>query len=98
MHSENWVPIGYAGRTLNKTEAAYSIYKKEALVCVWGCERFKDILADRSFVLRTDNQALATILKSGNKNSHSEWWKLRLSQFDYTIENVRGTQNFPYVQ
>lgn len=93
MHNENWVPIGYAGRTLNKTEAAYSIYKKEALVCVWGCERFKDILADRPFVLRTDNQALATILKLGNKNSHTEWWKLRLSQFDYTIEHVRGTQD-----
>lgn len=93
MHNGSWVSIGYAGRTSNKTEAVYSIYKKEALACVWGCERFKDILADHPFVLRTDNQALATILKLGNKNSLFARWKLRLSQFDNTIEHVRGTQN-----
>lgn len=89
----NWVPIGYAGHTLNKTEAAYSIYKKETFAYVWGCERFNDILADHPFVLWTDNQALATILKLGNKNSLFARWKLRLSQLDYTIEHVRGKQN-----
>lgn len=60
-----------AHSTRQKQRTQYT--KKKALVCVWGCERFKDILADRPFVLRTDNQALATILKLGNKNSHSEW-------------------------
>lgn len=93
MHNGNWVPVAYASRTLNRTEVAYSIYKLEALACVWGCERFKDIIADHPFILRTDNQALATILKLGNKNSLFARWKLRLSQFDYTIEHVRGTQN-----
>lgn len=93
MHNGNWVPIGYAGRTLNKTEVAYSIYKKEALACVLGCKRFKNILADHPFVLRTDNQALATILKLGNKSSLCAVEELRLLQFDYTIEHVRGTRN-----
>lgn len=93
MVNDVWVPIAYASRTLNRTEASYSIYKKEALGCVWGCERFKDILSDHPFILRTDNEALSSVLKPSSKNSLFARWKLRLSQFDFKIEHVRSSQN-----
>lgn len=85
-----WVPIAYASRTLGRTEIGYSIYRKEVLACVWGCERFKDILSDHRFFLRSDNEALTQVLKPERKLGLYARWNLRLSQFDFVIEHVRG--------
>lgn len=88
-----WVPIACASRTLGRTEIGYSIYRKEALACVWGCERFKDILSDHPFILRSDNEALTQVLKPERKLGLYARWKLRLSQFDFVIERVRSSAN-----
>lgn len=53
------------------TEAAYSVYWKELLAWVWVCERFKDILADHSFILRSDSEAL-TINTSSQKSQKNQ--------------------------
>lgn len=93
MHDGIWVPIVYASRTLSATEAAYSVYRKEVLACVWGCERFKDILSDHPFILRSDNEALTQVLKTEKKIGQFAQWKLRLSEFQFEIEHLWSSAN-----
>lgn len=93
MHNGVWAPIAYASRTLSATEAAYSVYRKEVLGAVWGCERFKHILADHPFILRSDNEALTQVLKTERKIGQFARWKLRLSEFQFEIEHVRSSAN-----
>lgn len=87
------VPISYASRTLGRTEIGNSIYRKEVLACVWGCERFKDILSDHPFTLRSDNEALTQVIKPERKFGLYARWKLRLSQFDFVMEHERSSAN-----
>ncbi|GBM69456.1 Retrovirus-related Pol polyprotein from transposon 17.6 [Araneus ventricosus] len=41
--------IAYASRTLTPTESRYAQIGKEALVVVWGCEKFRDYLTGMHF-------------------------------------------------
>ena len=53
-----------ASRTLTETERKYSVGEREALACVWSCERWYTYLWARPFELRTDHSALTTLLSS----------------------------------
>lgn len=89
------VVIAYTSRALQKNEKAYSIYKRELLACLWGCEKYREFLLDRSFILRTDNQAITYLWKSDKTTGQLARWKLRLSEFPCVIEHARASQNIP---
>lgn len=89
------VVIAYTSRALQKNEQAYSIYKRELLACLWGCERYREFLLDKPFILRTDNQAITYLWKSDKTTGQLARWKLRLSEFPCEIEHARATQNIP---
>ncbi len=58
------VTIAYASKTLSKAERNYAPAEKEALTCIWACEKFSKFLLGREFKLWTDQHALKTLLKS----------------------------------
>ncbi|UYV66879.1 hypothetical protein LAZ67_4003208 [Cordylochernes scorpioides] len=54
--------VACASRTLSDAERKYSIVEKEALACVWACEKFRRWVWGLKFTLRTDQFSLTTLL------------------------------------
>lgn len=55
-------PIGFASRTLSKSEKGYSQIEKEAFACVFGVKRFHDYLhGHHFFILQTDHRPLLAL-------------------------------------
>ena len=92
--NNNWHPIAYASRFLNKNEQSYSINELELLAVVWSLEHFKYYLFGSHFTLQTDHQALLSALKNnrGNKRYQSRLtrWVDRLLPFHFKVEHIAG--------
>lgn len=89
-------PIAFASRSLTPTERKYSTGEKEALACVWACNKWYTYLWGRHFVLRTDHKALVTMLSTrgtGRQPMRIARWSAQLLQFDYTVEYKAGRDN-----
>lgn len=90
-------PVAFASRTLTETERKYSIVEKEALACVWATEKWRTYLWGRRFTLRTDHQALTTLLSTkgiGRAGMRVARWSARLLCFNYDIVYRPGSQNY----
>ncbi|UYV70981.1 K02A2.6-like, partial [Cordylochernes scorpioides] len=88
--------VACASRTLSDAERKYSIVEKEALACVWACEKFRRWVWGLKFTLRTDQYSLTTLLTTkGNDRAglRIARWSARLMNFDYNIEYKKGRDN-----
>ena len=89
-------PVAFASRSLTTAEQKYSVGEREALACVWACERWHMFLYGRHFTLRTDHQALTTLLTtagSGHKPLRIHRWSERLQQYNFTTLFTPGRDN-----
>lgn len=89
-------PIAFASRALSPTEQRYSVGEREALACLWACERWHLYLYGRAFTLRTDHQALTTLLATsgtGHKPLRLHRWADRLQQYNYCLQFTPGRDN-----
>jgi hypothetical protein len=86
-------PIGYASRTLTEAERRYSIYEREAMAVVFGCEKFRTFVEHEPFTIHTDNQAVSWLRKHGNQLGRVARWVMRLAPFKFDIVHVRGSDN-----
>ncbi|KAJ8362815.1 hypothetical protein SKAU_G00116460 [Synaphobranchus kaupii] len=89
--------VAFASRTLTPAERKYSTVEKEALGCVWAVEKWRTYLWGRRFTLRTDHQALTTLLTTkglGRAGMRIARWSARLLCFDYDVIYRPGAQNF----
>ncbi len=90
------VPIAFASRRLTKPERNYATNEREALGCVWACEHWDKYLLGRPFTLKTDHQALTTILQrhaTGKKAAKFDRYYERLKVFDFTPLYTKGREN-----
>ncbi|KAK7909818.1 hypothetical protein WMY93_014502 [Mugilogobius chulae] len=88
--------VAFASRSLSDAERKYSIVEKEALACVWAAEKWRTWLWGRKFLLRTDHQALTTLLTTKGNNRAGlriARWSARLLEFDYDVEYRSGSLN-----
>ena len=89
-------PVAFASRTLSMTERKYSTSEREALAAVFACEHWYMYLYGRKFTLRTDHQALKTLLSTSateHKPLRIYRWVDRLLQFDFQVEHISGSNN-----
>ena len=96
MQQGKEIPIAFFNRTLSSPERNYAANEKEALACVMALEHWEKLLLGRPFTLRTDHQALQTLLASPiSKRQSSKFlhWKERLAAFDYHVEYLPGPLN-----
>ncbi|UYV80837.1 hypothetical protein LAZ67_19001932 [Cordylochernes scorpioides] len=88
--------VACASRTLSDAERKYSIVEKEALACVWACEKFRRWVWGLKFTLRTNQSSLTTLLTTkGNDRAglRIARWSARFMNFDYNIEYKKGRDN-----
>lgn len=88
--------VAYASKTLSPAERNYSTVEKEALACVWATEKWRHYLWGRRFLLRTDHQALCTILgpKGSNRvGRRIARWEARLMEYSFDVEYISSSAN-----
>ena len=83
-------PVGFASRTLSKTEKGYSQIEKEGLSCVFGVARFHAYLMGRHFTLITDHKPLLCLLNEhkpipSHVSACIQRWALTLAAYEYTL-------------
>lgn len=86
-------PIAYASRTLNTSEINYSTIEKELLAIVWATKYFRPYLFGRKFKIVTDHRPLQWVMNIKEPNSRLTRWRLRLSEYDYTVVYKPGKSN-----
>lgn len=89
-------PIAFASRALSPTEQRYSVGEREALACIWACERWHLYLYGRTFTLRTDHQALTALLSTsgtGHRPLRLHRWSDRLHQYNFDLKFTPGRDN-----
>ena len=90
------IPIAFGHHTLSPRERGWAVNEREAFAAMYFCEYFEKFLLGRPFTLRSDHQALAGLLRTAtNKRQSSKFgrWIERLSEFNYTFEYRKGTEN-----
>lgn len=85
--------ISYYSRTLNDHEKRYSTIEKELLAIVASTKYFRPYLFGRKFVIKTDHRPLVWLDSLKEPNSKLQRWKIKLNEFDYVIEHVKGKHN-----
>lgn len=91
--SQNNHPIAYASRTLSSAEQKYNTTEKELLGILWAVTHFRPYVYGRKFTLRTDHKALIWLSKLKEPNQRLTRWKLKLQDYDFNIEHVKGKDN-----
>ena len=87
------LPIGYWIRTLNKPEGNYSTSEKECLAIVWSISMLRPYLEVTEFVIRTDHDPLKWLLNLSDPTGRLGRWRLRLSEFNFTVEYCPGRKH-----
>lgn len=96
LHRGTERPIAFASRALSPAEQKYSVGEREALACVWACERWHMYVYGRPFTLRTDHQALTALLVTsgtGHRPLRIHRWSERLQQYNFTPQFTPGREN-----
>lgn len=89
--------IEYASRSLSANELNYEIWELEALAAVWAMRHWRLYLAGTKFKILTDAKAARAVLSQNYENLKAGGrlmrWSLAVSEFDYEVENRKGSQN-----
>ena len=86
-------PIAYASRLLNAAERNYAPTEGECLALVWAVEKFRYYLHGHKFTINTDHKALEWLNTARFTNSKLERWALKLQEFDFTVQYIKGETN-----
>ena len=88
-------PLSYISRmTEEKEKQRYTTYQLEMGAIVWALQVFKPYLRHKKipFILRTDCQSLCWLMKTDHDSAVKKWI-FELTEFDFTIEYLKGTEN-----
>ena len=88
-----WTPCSFFSRQLIPREQKFSATELEALALLETIEHFKFYLSGRSFTAYTDHQALTSIINGVPPSARLTRWKLKLSEYDFSIVYVKGKNN-----
>ena len=87
--------VAYASRSLSPVEQRYSQTEREALACIWGCEKFHLYVYGAPFTLITNHKPLIHIFNNPKAKppARLERWNLRLQPYNFTVRYEPGKTN-----
>lgn len=71
----------------------YSTIEKELLAIVWATKYFRPYLFGRKFKIFTDHKPLQWMMTMKEPNSRLTRWRLRLSEYDFSVIYKKGKSN-----
>ncbi len=83
--------IGFFSYKLKGSELNYTIMEKEAYAILKAVNHFRTILSNAYVRIFTDNAN--TIFNSENISKRVYRWKILLSEYNYTLEFIKGKEN-----
>ena len=86
----DWVPIGYWSKTLTDTGRNYSPTERECYAVVWSVTTLRLYIQGFTPTVRTDRDALRRLMTISDSTGRLMRWRLRLSQFEFTIKYSPG--------
>ena len=90
---ERLAPISFYSRLLSPAERNYTIYEKECLAVLFGCEKCRPYLEHTEFELHCDNLALCWLSKRVKEVGRIGRWVLRLAPFKFIVVHTKGSAN-----
>jgi len=90
---ERLAPISFYSRLLSPAERNYTIYEKECLAVLFGCEKCRPYLEHTEFELHCVNLALCWLLKRVKEVGCIGRWVLRLAPFKFRVVHTKGSDN-----
>lgn len=88
--------VGYASRTLTKTERGYAQIEKELLAIVFGCTRFDQlIVGNPKVIVKTDHKPLLNIFSKPllTAPKRLQHMLLALQRYSLCVQFVKGKDN-----
>ena len=85
--------IGYASRSLTKPERRYSTTRKELLAIVAFIQHFRHYLYGKSFIIRTDHNALKWLKSFKEPQGQMARWIELLAEFNFVVQHRPGTKH-----
>jgi hypothetical protein len=86
-------PISFASKRLTPPQRKYCVTRKELLAIVTFTRQFKHYLLGRQFLIRTDHNSLAWLMRFKNPDGQLARWLEELSQYDMRILHRPGKQH-----
>ena len=96
LHGTQERIVAFASRSLTTAERNYAATEREGLACVWAVEKWRTYLWGHHFTLRTDHQALQTLLSPqahGRAGMRIARWAARLMVYHFDVKYIKGCDN-----
>ena len=84
--ANDWRPVGYCSYSLNDGMRTYRTTERECFAVVWTVRTLRPYMEGTKFTTRTDHDALRWLMSLAESSGRLARWRLRLSQYDFTIE------------
>lgn len=93
QEDDRFHPVCYYSRKTTKDEAKYHPFELEALAIVCALEKFRVYRIGIEFLIKADCNSLKLLESKRDLNPRIGRWFIRLSEFRYRIEYVKGEWN-----
>ncbi|GKC19955.1 reverse transcriptase domain-containing protein, partial [Tanacetum coccineum] len=92
--TKHFQPIHYASKTMSEAQIHYTTTEKEILAIVYTFENFWPYLVLSKSIVYTDHSALKYLMNKQDAKPRLLRWVLLLQEFDITIRDKQGSENF----
>jgi hypothetical protein len=85
--------IYYASKTLDGAQRNYATTKKEFLVVIFACDKFRPYIVDSKVTVHTDHSSIKYLMNKKDGKPRLIRWVLLLQEFDLHIVERKGEDN-----
>lgn len=87
-------PICYISRALGPRHKALSVYEKKLMAVVHVVQTWNAYLANRPFIIKTDQKSLKWLLEKKITTPFQHMWLSKLMGYTFEIQYKQGKENF----